>query len=83
MNGGTLLLVMTPRSDYRARDLELEFAWLRLKTGNFASAQDAPMDMRREIRYRLDAPTVFFWESPHRGHVQAEGVTRNSHAVFA
>jgi hypothetical protein len=35
------------------------------------------MEMRREIRYRLDAPAVFSWEGgPHR-KFQGEGVTRD------
>jgi hypothetical protein len=35
------------------------------------------MEMRKEIRYRLDAPAVFFWEGgPHR-KFQGEGVTRD------
>jgi hypothetical protein len=40
------------------------------------------MEMRREVRYRLDAPTLFSWESAQHRRVQGEGVTRNSHAVF-
>jgi hypothetical protein len=35
------------------------------------------MEMRREIRYRLDAPTLFSWESAHHRRVQGEGVTRD------
>jgi hypothetical protein len=35
------------------------------------------MDMRREIRYRLDAPALFSWESLQHRRVQAEGVTRD------
>jgi hypothetical protein len=35
------------------------------------------MDMRREIRYRLDAPAVFSWEGMSRRRFQGEGVTRD------
>jgi hypothetical protein len=35
------------------------------------------MDMRREIRYRLDAPAVFSWEGMNCRRFQGEGVTRD------
>ena len=35
------------------------------------------MEMRREIRYRLDAPAVFSWESVRRGRFHGEGITRD------
>jgi len=35
------------------------------------------MDMRKEIRYRLEAPAIFTWENVHRKRLQGEGVTRD------
>jgi len=35
------------------------------------------MEMRNEIRYRLDAPAVFSWEGAHHRRFQGEGVTRD------
>lgn len=35
------------------------------------------MDMRREIRYRLDAPAVFSWETLGHRRLQGEGITRD------
>jgi hypothetical protein len=36
-----------------------------------------PMEMRKEIRYRLDAPAVFSWEGARHRHFQGEGITRD------
>jgi hypothetical protein len=35
------------------------------------------MEMRKEIRYRLDAPAVFSWEGMRHKKFQGEGVTRD------
>jgi hypothetical protein len=35
------------------------------------------MEMRKEMRYRLDAPAVFSWEGLRHRHFQGEGVTRD------
>ena len=35
------------------------------------------MDLRKEIRYRLDAPAVFSWEGLHHRRFQGEGITRD------
>lgn len=35
------------------------------------------MEMRKEIRYRLDAPAVFSWEGARHGRIQGEGITRD------
>ena len=50
---------------------------MRSKSINFAQSLDVPMEMRREIRYRLDAPALFTWESAHRKCLQGEGITRD------
>ena len=35
------------------------------------------MEMRTEIRYRLDAPAVFSWMGANRKRFQGEGITRD------
>ncbi len=35
------------------------------------------MEMRKDIRYRLDAPAVFSWDSARRGRFHGEGITRD------
>jgi hypothetical protein len=35
------------------------------------------MEMRKEIRYRLDAPAVFSWEGARHRRLQGEGITRD------
>ena len=35
------------------------------------------MEMRNEIRYRLDAPAVFSWQGAHHRRFQGEGITRD------
>lgn len=35
------------------------------------------MEMRTDIRYRLDAPAVFSWEGVGHKHFQGEGITRD------
>ena len=47
------------------------------KSINFGQSLDVPMEMRREIRYRLDAPALFTWESAHHECLQGEGITRD------
>jgi hypothetical protein len=60
--------------------LRLTFARkLRASFGTRVPSRDerVPMEMRIEIRYRLDAPAVFSWEgAPHR-RFQGEGITRD------
>jgi hypothetical protein len=36
-----------------------------------------PMEMRKEIRYRLDAPAMFSWEDARHRRFQGEGITRD------
>ena len=38
---------------------------------------DQPMEMRKEMRYRMDAPVLFSWESGRHGRLQGEGITRD------
>jgi hypothetical protein len=35
------------------------------------------MELRKEMRYRLDAPAVFSWEGPRHRRFQGEGITRD------
>ena len=35
------------------------------------------MEKRKRIRYRLDAPVLFYWESAERKRLQGEGITRD------
>ena len=37
----------------------------------------ATMEMRKDIRYRLDAPAVFSWEGARHRRFQGEGITRD------
>ena len=39
--------------------------------------ENEPMEMRKEVRYRLDAPAVFSWEGGRHGRLQGEGITRD------
>ena len=36
-----------------------------------------PMETRKDIRYRLDAPAVFSWEGARHKRFQGEGLTRD------
>src|SRR5580698_2400031 len=36
-----------------------------------------PMEMRKDIRYRLDAPAVFSWAGARHRRFQGEGITRD------
>jgi len=47
------------------------------KSTQFVQASGAPMEMRKEIRYRLDAPALFSWESSQHERLQGEGITRD------
>jgi hypothetical protein len=44
---------------------------------SLTQTQDARMELRRELRYRLDAPAFFFWESAEHKRFQSEGITRD------
>jgi hypothetical protein len=50
---------------------------------NSTQVQDPPMEKRRAIRYRLDAPAIFSWESVEHKRLQGEGVTRDISPVDA
>jgi hypothetical protein len=47
--------------------------------GGPSSGRDAgvAMEMRKDIRYRLDAPAVFSWEGARHRRFQGEGITRD------
>ena len=44
---------------------------------NVTLANRAPMDLRKEIRYRLEAPAIFTWENFQNKRLQGEGITRD------
>ena len=50
---------------------------MQSNTISFAQAPGASMEMRREMRYRLDAQALFSWESAQHTRLQGEGVTRD------
>src|SRR6266699_7156136 len=50
---------------------------MRSKSTHFTEASGGPVEMRREMRYRLDAPALFSWESSPHKWLQGEGVTRD------
>ena len=50
---------------------------MQSKSISFVETQGAPMELRRELRYRLDAPAFFSWESARHNRLQAEGITRD------
>ena len=50
---------------------------MRSKSTSFAQVTGPPAEMRREVRYRLDAPVLFSWESSQHARLQGEGVTRD------
>jgi len=41
------------------------------------------MEMRRELRYRLDVPALFSWQSARHKHLHGEGTTRDLSALGA
>jgi len=44
---------------------------------SFAKPNGVPMELRREVRYRLEASAFFFWENADYKRLQGEGVTRD------
>jgi hypothetical protein len=77
LGGDTLLLVMIPSNGYCAPESERIFNSMQSKPISFSYALGAPMELRREIRYRLDAPALFYWESAQHKRLRGEGVTRD------
>lgn len=47
------------------------------QNGTLSRALRESMEMRTDIRYRLDAPAVFSWEGVGHKHFQGEGITRD------
>src|ERR1700704_2002304 len=50
---------------------------MQSNTISFGQAPGASMEMRREMRYRLDAQALFSWESAQHTRLQGEGITRD------
>ena len=53
------------------------------REGRFFDAPKAPTDMRKELRYRLEAPAIFTWENFQGKSLQGEGLTRDVSLVGA
>jgi len=51
--------------------------------GRFCDGPKAPIDMRKEIRYRLEAPAIFSWENFQNKLLKGEGLTRDISLVGA
>jgi hypothetical protein len=58
-------------------EFERGFVFAQSKPGDLAHALGAQMEMRKETRFRLDAPALFSWENAQREQVQGEGITRD------
>jgi hypothetical protein len=50
---------------------------MRSRNESTSRRPSLPMELRKEIRYRLGAPAVFSWEGAHHRRLQAEGFTRD------
>jgi|SRR5579872_343581 len=50
---------------------------MQSKSISFVHSQSEPMELRRELRYRLDAPAFFIWETAEHKRLHAEGITRD------
>ena len=50
---------------------------MQSKPVNLAEPLASPMEMRNEVRYQLDAPALFTWESAQHKRLQGEGITRD------
>ena len=74
---GTLLLVQTFWSIYCAPCLESELAEADSNARCLFCGPSVLMEMRRELRYRLGAPALFFWQSAHHRRLRGEGSTRD------
>ena len=74
---GGLLVVRIPVNDYCARHFEDVLDSLQSRLTMHRCTPSVPMEMRKEIRYRLDAPALFSWESVHHRRLQGEGITRD------
>jgi hypothetical protein len=53
------------------------FTDMQSKSISFAQPNGLPMELRKELRYRLEAPAFFSWDSSDRKRLQGEGVTRD------
>ena len=57
---------------------------MNLNARHLSCGLNMAMEMRRESRYRMDAPALFFWESAHHSRFQGRGSTRDVsvHSAF-
>ena len=47
------------------------------QTGEISGQSLYSVERRNHIRYRLDVPAIFSWESSQRSRLQGEGITRD------
>ena len=47
------------------------------KSGEISGQSFHSVERRKQIRYRLDFPAIFSWESSQRRRLQGEGITRD------
>ena len=52
-------------------------ATYRLRRCARTETTNRPVERRKNVRYRLRVPVVFYWESPQHDRLQGEGVTRD------
>jgi hypothetical protein len=76
MSGGvSLLLVQTSKSAYCAPQFETVRVCNRAQL--VAIAPSVLMELRKVIRYQLDAPALFSWVGVQHKRLKGEGVTRD------
>jgi hypothetical protein len=70
------LLVCFAKNGYRPHIVVLH-EFQRARSAGWCRAKRERMEMRKDIRYRLDAPAVFSWQGGCRGRFHGEGITRD------
>jgi hypothetical protein len=76
---GGLLLAGASTNIYCAPHLEMECGCAAEELNVMQPALETKVftEMRRGLRYRLDAPALFFWEHAFHMRLQGEGTTRD------
>jgi hypothetical protein len=74
---GALPIVRFSGNAYRAARIGMDIGKRSSKRGYWNCVMRNPLEMRKEIRYRLDVPAVFSWEGRDHRRLQGEGVTRD------
>ena len=74
---GTLLLAGKSSSVYSAPRIETVRVEMPKTLKQSSTESSLPMEMRRELRYRLDIPAMFSWRNTEPRILHAEGITRD------